>query len=281
MRGPRARRRLTFDAGNGYNQTVWERGHSARGGPPAAGRNRRNTMGFFSSLFGRSDDYDEEELNEETGELPKLHSGMTLDVETPDGEPVLTGRLTEFGPSSLTLERLPGGLSLSVREMGTSVVVRGLDEGMTPFYLRGTVQESTRLVCRLKDVKVKPIPEHRQDFRLRMRVPVTMCYPKDTGFTHPEECALVDISSGGACIESEYLHAVDEVLRLRVKLEDYAPMEFVGEIIRVEEYQPGKFRYGFLFAQLKEKELTELTRTLYNLQAGNRSVWVRSSEGHW
>ena len=25
------------------------------------------------------------------------------------------------------------------------------------------------------------------------------------------------------------------------------------------EYQPGKFRYGFLFAQLKESELTELT----------------------
>ena len=43
----------------------------------------------------------------------------------------------------------------------------------------------------------------------------------------------------------------------------------MGEIIRVVEYQPGKFRYGFLFAQLKESELTELTRTLYNVQVGN------------
>ena len=77
------------------------------------------------------------------------------------------------------------------------------------------------------------------------------------------------------------LHAEDEVLRLRVKLLDYAPMEFLGEVIRVNEYQPGKFRYGFLFAQLKESELTELTRTLYNLQVGNRQTWVRSEEGHW
>lgn len=240
-------------------------------------------MGFFSSLLGRSDDYEEYEADgEEQGELPKLRTGMTLDVETAEGAAILTGRLTEFGPSTLTLERLPGGLSMKVQEMGTSVVVRGLDEQMMPFYLKGSVQESTRVMCKLKDVKVKPIPEHRHDFRLRMSIPVTMYNPKDTAYNNPEMCTLVDISTGGACIESEYLHAVDEVLRLKVKLEDYAAMEFLGEVIRVVEFEPGKFRYGFLFAQLKEKELTELTRTLYNLQAGNRTVWMRSSDqGHW
>ena len=72
------------------------------------------------------------------------------------------------------------------------------------------------------------------------------------------------------------------MLRLWIKLRDYAPMEFMGEIIRVVEYQPGKFRYGFLFAQLKESELTELTRTLYNLQVGNVGPRRRSEDtGHW
>ena len=241
-------------------------------------------MGFFSSLLGRSDDYEEYEVEEEAGELPKLHVGMTLDVETADGEPILTGRLTEFGSSTLALERLPGGLSLKVREMGTSVVVRGMDEQMMPFYLKGTVQESSRVVCRLKDVKVKPISEHRHDFRLRMSIPVTMYNPKDTAYNNPEECALIDISTGGACIESEYLHAVDEVLRLKLKLEDYAPMEFMGEVIRAVEFEPNHFRYGFLFAQLEEPELTELTRTLYNLQVGNKVPWTRhgpGGPGHW
>lgn len=165
--------------------------------------------------------------------------------------------------------------------MGTTVVVRGVSETMTQFYLRGTVQESTRLVCRLKDVKVKAISEQRHDFRLQLGIPVTMYQCADEARSNPEECNLVDISTGGACIESEYLHAQDEVLRLRVKLLDYAPMEFLGEVIRVCEYQPGKFRYGFLFAQLKERELTELTRTLYNIQIGNRSPWMRSESGHW
>ena len=47
-------------------------------------------MGFFSSLLGRSDDYEEYETDEESGELPKLHTGMTLDVETAEGAPVFT-----------------------------------------------------------------------------------------------------------------------------------------------------------------------------------------------
>ena len=241
-------------------------------------------MGFFASLFGRSDSSPPEDSeNEALGTFPDLYNGMTLDLETNEGQHILTGRLSGYteGDTSLTLERLPGALSLETREMGTTVVVRGVSETMTQFFLRGIVQESNRLVCRLKDVKVKAITEQRHDFRLQLGIPVTMYQRSDESRSNPEECTLVDISAGGACIESEYLHAQDEVLRLRVKLMDYTPMEFLGEVIRVSEYQPGKFRYGFLFAQLKERELTELTRTLYNIQIGNRSAWMRSESGHW
>jgi len=241
-------------------------------------------MGFFSSLFGRSDDDQvEDAAGEESGALPGLHNGMTLDLESAEGQHILTGRLSGYhkGDAALTLERLPGGLSFSVQEMGSSVTIRGITETLEQFFLKGTVQESTRLVCRVKDVKVKPLPENRNNFRLQMSVPAALYYRSDTASRHPEECTLVDISTGGACIESEYLHAEDEVLRLKVKLLDYAPMEFLGEIIRVVEFQPGRFRYGFLFAQLKERELTELSRTLYNLQSGNRATWMRSEEGHW
>ncbi len=241
-------------------------------------------MGFFSSLFGRADEDEEVDLETENEEepFPKLYNGMTLNLETPEGEPILTGRLSGYsaGDSTLTLERLPGGLSLATRDIGTLVTVRGVSEALTQFFLKGTVQESTRVVCRLKDVKVKVIPEHRHDFRLQVNLPVTI-YNGVESTSRAEECTLVDISTGGACIESEYLHVMDEVLRLKVKLEDYAPMEFVGEIIRVKEFRPGKFRYGFLFAQLKERELTDLTRTLYNIQAGNRATWMRSEDGHW
>lgn len=244
-------------------------------------------MGFFSHLLGRDYDYDyedEDDLDEGSGELPDLHNGMSLTVETPEGQELLTGRITGYaeGDSGLTLERLPGGLSFKTREIGTSVLLRGFDQQMNQFILKGTVQESTRLVCRVKDLRVRPIPEHRQNFRLHVNGPAALYYPTDETKSNPEECVLVDISTGGACIESEFLHAEDEVLKLWVKLKEYAPMEFTGEIIRVVEYQPGKFRYGFLFAQLKESELTELTRTLYNVQVGNVVPRRRSDDtGHW
>lgn len=243
-------------------------------------------MSFFSSLFRHSEEEEnqtEAPAPEPSGTLPDLYNGMALDLETPEGQYILTGRLSGYGQgdTTLTLERQTGALSLPVRDVGTTVVIRGISEAMSQFFLRGTIQESNRLMCRVKDAKVKAVTEHRQDFRLQLHMPVELYQRNDDGRDNPEECTLVDISSGGACIESEYLHAQDEVLRLRVKLMDYAPMEFIGEIIRVVEYQPGKFRYGFLFAQLGQRELTELTRTLYNIQVGNRSTWMRSESGHW
>ena len=239
-------------------------------------------MGFFSSMFGRSGNQMPVQAEPQMP-LPDLYNGMTLDMETPEGKRLLTGRLAgyQFGQTQLTLERLPGTFSLEIQEVGSTVVVRGISSSMAQFFLKGTIQESTRTACKLKDVRVKVIAEHRNNFRLQVGIPATMYYPSDQAMENPEQCVLVDISSSGACIESEFLHAEDEVLRLKVKLMDYAPMDFLGEIIRVLEYEPGKFRYGFLFAQLKESELTELTRTLYNIQVGNRQTWVRSPDGHW
>ena len=208
---------------------------------------------------------------------------MTVSVETTEGAELFRGRITGYvdGDTKMTLERLPRALSFKILDLGAGVLLRGCDEEMQQFILKGTVQESTRLVCRFKDIKLKPIQETRDSFRLMMRSPAELYYMSDDKRSNPEDCILVDISTGGACLESEYLHAEDEVLRLKVKLDDYVPMEFVGEIIRVVEFKPRKFRYGFLFAQLKEAERTDLTRTLYNLQVGNRGTWMRTEEGYW
>ena len=239
-------------------------------------------MGIFSNLLGRSDGDDE--VEDSTGEeLPDIYNGMTVNVETTEGAELFSGRITGYaaGSTVMTLERLPGALSFRILELGSSAMLRVCDEEMRQYILKGTVQESTRLVCKFKDVKQKPINETRESFRLPIRSSAELYYMTDDSRSNPEECTLVDISTGGACLESEYLHAEDEVLRLKVKLEDYIPMEFVGEIIRVVEYRPKKFRYGFLFAQLKESERTDLTRTLYNLQIGNRNTFMRSQLGHW
>ncbi|MCI8477191.1 MAG: PilZ domain-containing protein [Oscillospiraceae bacterium] len=241
-------------------------------------------MGLRSLLFPehppKFDNDRPQKKEEKPTDFPPLFKGMTLDVVTRDGKPLLTGRLTSYTPDGLTIERLPGWLSFETYTLGSAVTVRGYTNKMTPFNLKATIQESSRIVCKLKDLVVEPYVEQRLTFRLPVNLQASLFYQHDVHCENAEHCTLVDISTGGACIQSEFMHAEGEVLRLKFQIEDYQPMNYLGEIIRVYEEKDG-YKYGFLFAQLTEDELTALTRTLYNVQVGNRREWRRSDAGHW
>ena len=230
-------------------------------------------MSIFSSLFSRAEDDDFEDESVEAPQEKKpqpegaptgeLQIGMRLDVTLPEGTALLSGRITALDSSELTLERLPGGLAFKLCSLEAAVCANGYDKRMVPISLRANVQESTRTVLKLKSV---PVSLYRQD---------------DEHYRYPEECLLVDISTGGACVQSEYVHSEDEVLRLRLKLDDYTPMNFLGQIVRCTEHSPGKFRYGFLFAQLTEEEITSLNKILFNIQTGVKRTHMRTEVGHW
>ena len=138
-------------------------------------------MGFLSNLLGRSDDYEYETEDDGSEGLPELFNGMVLGVESAEGEELFNGRITGYadGDSVVTLERLPRGLSFRVLDLDSTVLLRGCDEEMQPFILKGIVQESTRLVCRFKDVKLKPIDETRESFRLPIRTSAELFYMTD------------------------------------------------------------------------------------------------------
>lgn len=207
---------------------------------------------------------------------------MPIEIVEKSGRVLNTGLITEHGGTELTMGRHPGGLSFKVCEPGSTVFVRGCDNKMNQFYLRATVEESSRIQMRLKDLEPEVHENHRDTFRLAVNnVPISIYYMNDERFERPEECRLVDISTGGCCFTSEYLHGEGEVLRLKIKLEDYVAMDFIGEIIRVVECGPNEFRCGVLFAQLKRDEINSLTKVLFNMQLGNRREHSRSEEGHW
>lgn len=230
-------------------------------------------MGLFSSMRTERQPVLSERPDKQ--ELPSLSRGMVIHVTLPSGDDLLTGKLVSLSSSGLVLERLPHALSFKVCDKGEHVFIRGCNQQLVPFIIQGTVEESTRTAFRLKDLKSVPLNEHRDNFRLALNSPATLHYLSDDRFQNPESCVLLDISVGGARIQSEFLHAEGEALNLRVKLEDYAAMEFLGEIIRVEESPSGVFQYGFLFAQLTEDEITSLAKTIYNIQVGNRSAWLQ------
>ena len=248
-------------------------------------------MSIFSSLFSRGDEDDfENESGSTSGDRAsqpegsstgELQEGMRLDITTPDGTPLLAGKITALTPTTLTLERLPGGLAFKVCSLEASVCASGYDKKMVPIGLRATVQESTRTLLKLKNVMVETHAENRETFRLPLSVPASLYRQDDEHYKSPEECILVDISTGGACIQSEYLHAEDEVLRMRLKLDDYTPVSFRGEIVGCVEHAAGQFRYGFLFAQLTEEEITSLNKILFNIQMGIKRTHMRTEIGHW
>lgn len=244
-------------------------------------------MGIFS-FFSRDTEEDEDELELEQPSLPgqqtdsaptgELFEGMRVEVMTKEGSPLLSGRITERTDDTLTLSRLPGELSFKITSLNSAVSLSGYDKKLIPISLSATVEESTRTTLKLKDLKVESHTENRDTFRLPFSAPVSIYRKEDDRFRNPEECQLVNISTGGCCIQSEYIHMEDEVLRVRVKLEEYAPLNFIGQIVRCVEHAPGQFRYGILFAQLTEQEITSLNKTLYNLQMGIKETRIRSSE---
>ena len=213
--------------------------------------------------------------------LPELCREMPIEILESSGRVLNTGLITSRSGTELTMGRHPGGLSFKVCEPGSTVFIRGCDNKMTQFYLRATVVESSRILMRLTDIEPEVHENQRDAFRLAVNVPISIYYYNDERFERPEECKLVDISTGGCCFMSEYLHGEGEVLRLKIKLEDYVAMDFVGEVIRVVECGPNEFRCGILFAQLKKEEIDTLTKTLFNIQLGNRREHSRSEGGHW
>ena len=245
-------------------------------------------MGIFSFFSREEDDEDEyeEEQTQEAGRQPEsaltgeLFKGMRMDVTDKEGLPLLSGKVSEKSEDSLSLTRLPGELSFKIVTIGTTVNINGFDKKLIPISLSGTVQESSRTIFKLKNLKVESHAENRDNFRLPYTAPVSLFRKEDDHFRHPEECTLINISTGGCCVQSEYAHIEDEVLRIRVKLDDYAPLNFLGQIVRCSEHAPGQFWYGILFAQLTEQETAALNKTLYNLQMGIKDTLMRDETGY-
>lgn len=235
-------------------------------------------MGFFSYFFSRDDEDEEEaalEPEAEPSPTDELFDGTRLDVTTRQGEPLFSGRIAAHTPNTLTLNRLPGELAFPVMALNAEVSVNGYDKRLLPIRLNALVQQSTRVALVLKELSVENHTESRASFRLPCTAPVSLYRADDERLRNPEPCQLVNVSTGGCCLESEYIHAENEVVRVSLELNEYGPLTYIGQIIRGEERTPGLFRYAILFAQLTEQEASLLNRTMFNLQVGIKNAHLR------
>lgn len=229
---------------------------------------------FLKPRFSKRNPEELPELErEETGKeeisvlFPRINEGMPLELASEGGEPLLSGRMTQFSKETLTLERIPGTLSFPLLEPGFPVTVRGYDCDMEPVNLTGSVAESTRVRCVIGEMSLVPYQNHRKSFRQPIDIPANFYALKDRHMAKPQKCSVTDISAGGARVSSAFAYSVGEALRLRLELvkgEGYT--SYWGEIVRVGKDGNGGYEYGFLFEQLNRRQIDALMRDIQTIQ---------------
>jgi len=232
----------------------------------------------FSSLFksilrhedpseGEPEDQAEEEEDEPELDMPDFNRGMPVEVLR-DFETVLfAGRLGRVTLGELTIERIPGEISLVALEAGSPVLVRGYDGRMNPIILCARVIRSSVVECVIGDIEIDRYANQRKDTRYPLSVSANAYLMRDTLLDNPQPCQVLNISPSGAYIVSEYVYPVGQDLRLRVELvENSGFTSYCSQVVRVAPRQDGAFEYGLLFAQLDKRKLKDLMRDIEDIQ---------------
>ena len=239
-------------------------------------------MGIFSFLNRDQDlaDYIPAPVTpapEETGPgLPEMCREMPIEVVEKTGRVLNTGLITEHGGTEFTMGRHPGGLSFKVCEPGSTVYVRGCDNKMNQFYLRATVEESTRILMKLKDLEPEVHENQRDTFRLAVNnVPISIYYFNDERFERPEECKLVDISGGGLRFVGDYPYEPNSLIYCQYSLDmgekkkDYSLMAKILVSIEVEN-KPGSYEHRAQYINIDTSEREEIIRFIFEEERKRR-----------
>lgn len=214
----------------------------------------------------------EEDLQESVqASHPAFDPEMPVDVMENYSTVLLSGKLAGTGYESLTIERIAGKMSFTILKPGTSVLVRGYDSEMEPFTLRAVVTNSTLTECSVGRLEPLAHENNRKSVRYPLSPPASIYAIEDTAFHTPQECQLMNISTGGACIVSTYAYEMGQPLRLRVELiKGGGHTSYQSQVVRITPQEGGGFAYGLLFAQLDKRKMNELQRDIDTIQAEAR-----------
>ena len=150
---------------------------------------------------------------------PRLSKNAVLTILDADFRVIGQGRVDRFDTNEITLMRLPGVLTMPVVCVGDVLYLQGENEDEKIYTLEVTVSEASRLYitgCKLNPVEM----EHKRAYTryvINRQAEVIHGTGKQTV---TQVCDLIDISMGGAKIESNVEYPMDKILRLRVELYD-------------------------------------------------------------
>lgn len=230
-------------------------------------------MGLFG-LFGKSPKQREEEESQRRAreEDLELYSGMRVEVTSDDGRMFLVAVLTGLRGDRAQLKPAIEGSLLTTLEEPILVTLRGYSsKEKKAVILKCTVRSGGKNLWQAEHLSLIKRSNDRAFFRMGTSLTGKMA-PVGQMDGPAEECRLLNISVGGACVSTGVRHNIGDKYLLWARLtRDSEPIQVVCQIVRINERRHGSFEYGCRFLDLSETEEERILQIIFAMQRQGRS----------
>lgn len=230
-------------------------------------------MGLFG-WFGKSPKQREEEESQRRAQEEdlELYSGMRVEVTSDDGRMFLVARLVGLRGDHAQLKPATEGSLLTTLEEPVLVTLRGYSsKEKKAVILKCTVRSGGKNVWQAEHLVLVKRSNDRAFFRMGTSLTGKLA-PLGQLNAPLEECRLLNISVGGACISTGIRHNIGDKFLLWSKLTPNSePTQVICQIVRINERRYSSFEYGCRFLDLSEAEEERILQIIFDLQRQGRS----------
>lgn len=194
----------------------------------------------------------------------EIYSGMQVIVETFDGNMLFAAKLQDPQKNKAELYQYSAADDIQDMEIAAvPVKIRGYNDWeRKAVFMEGNMIPIQKHIWQVEDLIITRIENERASFRLSTDIPATVT--ADDGMNEGEKaCTLLNISVGGASIESEYRYYKGDRFLLKARLIEDRPISVMYcEVLRVVEKAVSRFEYGCRFIELTEADQEEITQNI-------------------
>lgn len=230
-------------------------------------------MGLFG-WFRKSPKQREEEESQRRARTEDLeiYSGMRVEVSSEDGRMFLVARLIGLRGDHAQLKPATEGSLLTTVEEPVPVTLRGYSSRENKaVIMKCTVRSGGKDLWQAEHLSLIKRVNDRAFFRMGTSLPGKLA-PLGQLSGAAEDCRLVNISVGGACISTGIRHNIGDKFLLWSKLTpDSAAIQVTCQIVRINERKYGSFEYGCRFLNLGEAEEERLLQIIFAMQRKGRT----------
>jgi hypothetical protein len=227
----------------------------------------------FINWFGKNTKKQEHNINGEvqdgTEELAP-YSGMKVEVTTLGGDLLFVAKLHGLRGDAAELHQY-SETELSQESEPVRVKIRGYnDHERKAVHMEGVISPLPKHIWQVEELTVIKTGNDRAFFRLStdLDATVTMFSGLEIG---EKPCRLLNISVGGARIESEYRYHENDKFLLKVQLlEDRPESAIFCQVLRIIEGNGYKYQYGCQFIELTEEDQEKITQNIFAAQLAER-----------